>query len=182
MHQHHWLQTGKRGSKTGDGGIPSAMSVHQTTSSFHFKWDSYEGFNTLRDLVRSRMKREPDFDYGICYLHNLVRWELQDETWDAQERRHYEMPSLNLLITMLKMYPVFFTNQSVQFPDEVWALTDKGRESDILQDVIYSMRGDKLWSKTVYKQKVADDICNILGDSNYRWSTREIWFKIIDMH
>ena len=81
---------------------------------------------------------------------------------------------------MLKMYPVFFTNQSVQFPDEVWALTDKGRESDILQDVIYSMRGDKLWSKTVYKQKIADEICNILGDSNYRWSTREIWFRIIE--
>ena len=27
---------------------------------------------------------------------------------------------------------------------------------------------------------LVDEICNILGDSNYRWSTREIWFKIIE--
>ena len=64
--------TATRGSERG-GPKPPAMAEHKTTSTFHFKWDSYEGFQTLRDLVRTRMQREPDLDYGIFFLYNLVR-------------------------------------------------------------------------------------------------------------
>ena len=91
------------------------MADHQTTSTFHFKWDSYEGFQTLPDLVRTRMQREPDLDYGIFFLYNRVRWELQDQTWSEKESRHYNVPSMSLLTTMLKMYPEYFINKVFNF-------------------------------------------------------------------